>query len=172
MCEFEDKGKDLNRSAADIEVFKWTETPKGEPWFKKKKKKAKHSHRLKQGYTRVHTCTLKHMHLPQRCSTPNTLTRVSALYITGLFVSHCEDSDPEPAIGDQTPLGVHTEVARMAGLSSVWMGVMGMLSLFCLSDVNCTKESVPRVKLGYKGRHLHLLGDNSETRHNELIILR
>ncbi|GAA6101840.1 semaphorin-3D isoform X4 [Tachysurus ichikawai] len=38
----------------------------------------------------------------------------------------------------------------MAGLSSVWMGVMGMLSLSCLHDVNCTKESVPRVKLGYK----------------------
>lgn len=112
------------------------------------------------------------MHLPRRCSAPNKLTRLSALYITALIVSHCEDSDPEPARGDQTPLSIHTEVARMAGLSSVWMGVMGMLSLFCLHDVNCTKESVPRVKLGYKGRHLHLLGDTSERQHNEIIILR
>lgn len=171
MCALEDKRKDLNRSAADIEVFRWTETPKGDPWFKKKKPSI-HTGLNKVTHVHTHTHSNKYMHLPRRCSTPNTLTRVSALYITGLFVSHCEDSDPEPAVGDQTPLGVHTEVARMAGLSSVWMGVMGMLSLFCLSDVNCTKESVPRVKLCYKGRHLHLLGGDKETRHNELIILR
>ncbi|XP_046720708.1 semaphorin-3D isoform X2 [Silurus meridionalis] len=38
----------------------------------------------------------------------------------------------------------------MAGLSSAWMRVMGMLLLSSLQDVNCTKESIPRVKLGYK----------------------
>ncbi|TSK38443.1 Semaphorin-3D [Bagarius yarrelli] len=67
-----------------------------------------------------------------------------------LFVSRCEDSDPETARGDQTALRVDTKVARMAGLSSVWIRMMGMLAVFCLHDVNCTKESVPRVKLSYK----------------------
>lgn len=97
--------------------------------------------------------------------TPNKLTRLCSLHRTAvvefyllwrLLENHratTSETCPDLSIPDNSPFCW----ARMTRLSPGWRRLPGMLLLFQLSYVDCMKESVPRVKLSYKGRHMQLL---------------